>query len=187
MDLSDSEGAPRTEQGLVDNDRSDAFDSDALSSSDEGSSAAEAEADDGAVSTGAPSAMAARACLDPVNHSAMLLLLGDPTAQDTIRSVYQRLGRASDAEKVHPDVERDLTYALRTEKEHILRILVAPPANTEGGMPQALAARAKNSRDLRRAMEYIDAFVLPTCGRLLAYAASRSGSKKKKEKSEGEA
>lgn len=170
MDLDPSSDAPVNENGLVDNDPHDAFDPSSESSSD-----AAADDDDAAAETpsGDEAMTAARTRLRASYSDVMHVMLADVSVQDTIRTFYLRRGRRDAAEKLPADVDRDLLLAIRVCKEHILRILVAPPgASGETSIAKALVARAKNSRDLRRALDYMDAFLRPTRKRFIAYAVT---------------
>jgi hypothetical protein len=175
--LDELEGSDLEEEGAGEDDDDDDDDD------DDRDAAASAEADDSsgpeADEQEQPDAAAEAAAirtrlLSPAHLPVVYSLLADPMAQDTIRTVAMRHGHPPEViNKISREVESDLLFALRTQTEHITGIMVSPPAVTEPGLAAALRTRAKNSRDLRHAMNYLDAYRKPTVDYFRAVAAYR--------------
>jgi hypothetical protein len=113
----------------------------------------------------------ARAHLNASQLSALPLLIDNANANDTLRTVYMRYGHPEAVvNAIGADEERDLMFALSIQREHILRIFVAPPAAGAGdpnNIGAALRARAKSSRDLRHARTYMNGLCRPVISVLL--------------------
>jgi hypothetical protein len=155
-------------------DDDDAEDDDDMSEDGPVPEAADVQEEEQPFNPAAEAAAVRARLLSPAHAHVVYSLLADPTAQDTIRTVLMRHGHPQEViDKISREVESDLLFALRTLEEHIMAILVSPPAVTEPGIAAALRTRAKNSRDLRHAMNYLDAFRKPVLDRSLAVAAYR--------------
>lgn len=115
-------------------------------------------------------APAPEADLEGSHCPALALFIDDHAAQDTMRTVLARYGYPPEVvAAITPEIERNLAFSLRVVREHVIRILTSSPVGANGtNINMALEARAKNSRDLRHALDYKNGLRQRVRDRLLA-------------------